>query len=178
MLVVRHEDSLLMQSSKCNTRVPASYHGLTTASRLNSPLAYGGFGHVCRRCQHQRFYPRTCCTDFASLRSSSKNYGCRPGCRGCSAGCRLRPVGWSAGPSLGHAGPLLCGRVFFGDRLVPRRVEKRGWSALGRRGELLGTCKTAGDRGGTRCQAQRDGSATDPIGEPSTWSGRGRSWGA
>jgi hypothetical protein len=36
----------------------------------------------------------------------------------------------------------------------------------------------AGTRGGVRCQTSRHWSATDPIGNPSAWSGRGLSGGA
>jgi hypothetical protein len=90
-------------------------------------------------------------------------------CRGCSAGCRPRPAGWSAGPSLGHAGRVPGGRVWCGVRRVLRSVAERRWSALVRRGCLLCTCCTAGDRGGARCQMSRHWSATGPTGDPPAW---------
>ena len=44
-------------------------------------------------------------------------------------------------------------------RRILRSVAERKWSALVRRGCLLCTCCTAGDRGGVRCQTSWHGSA-------------------
>ncbi len=99
-------------------------------------------------------------------------------CRGFSPGCRHKPIGLPAIPLLVRAGRVPGGRVSCGVRHVPRSVDERVWSALGRRGWLLGTCDTAGDRGGVRCQAPRYCPPAHPIGDSAERSGRGGGGGA
>ena len=99
-------------------------------------------------------------------------------CRGCSPGCLRSHERWPSLPLLERSGRVPGGQVWCGVRRVLSSIAERGWSALIRRGWRLSMLGTAGTRGGVRCQTSWHGSATDPRGNPSAWSGRGLSGGA